>query len=161
MSRLHAVLAAALVATAPLFGPPHITIKPATAPADVAAGVVFDITAEHHDRPELLGVYGRAEGLRNGKRVSLPLAFTRHGDARFTVKRQWDAGTPWVLLFWAQQGHGTSRGVAEVVVSVDAAGKVLRTAYVKPAFLTTASDPSAEAAQKLEAELKMMGINGK
>ncbi|MBA2291084.1 MAG: hypothetical protein H0W15_01365 [Gemmatimonadales bacterium] len=119
--------ALALLAAAPLLGPPHIKVEQVGRDVPVPTpGAVLRVTGDHHQDNNEPTVTGRAEGLRNGKRITLPLVLTptsTHG--QFGVSTQWTAGTPWVLVFTvAQEGHGEF-GTAEGVVRVDARGAIV------------------------------------
>ncbi|MEO5825581.1 MAG: hypothetical protein ABIR59_06810 [Gemmatimonadales bacterium] len=116
----------ALVAAAPLLGPPHIKVErvgkdvPAPTP-----GAVLRVTGDHHQDSNKPTVTGRAAGMRNGKRISKALVLTatsKHG--QFGVATQWEIGTPWVLIFTVtQDGHG-SFGAVEAMAQVDARGVI-------------------------------------
>lgn len=139
LTLLHAatqfIVGASLVATA-AFGPPHIKVTQIT-DRSAAAGAVLKIATEHHTELEDMAVTGRAEGTRNGQRVSLPIAIVKSGGTgQYTVSKQWDAGSAWVLVFTIEQGPRGSHGVAEAMVKVDAQGAILGIEHPEPKFLS-------------------------
>lgn len=148
------ITAAALLSATTLFGPPHITVRPI---ASTTAGVTFELDVEHHTAPEDLTVAGRAEGVRDGRRVSVPLTITRKSVGHFSVARQWDAGAPWVLVFSAEQGPNGSHGVVEGIVLLEANGTVKSIEYTKPGFHESTKKPLRLTSAKIDAALKTLG----
>jgi hypothetical protein len=113
-------------ATLALFGPPQIHVRaPAAGEAGVPAGAVLLIEARHHADHGGLTVTGRAEGMRGGKRVTRPITLTNTGDGAYAVTRQWEAGSPWVLVFSAEQKGQESHGLAEALVKLDSRGTIV------------------------------------
>lgn len=113
------------LAAAPFFGPPRITVtEPRGTPP--VAGAVLLVDAQHHTDEKDPDVSGRAITTRNGQRVSKAISLAKYGEAgHFAVTKQWDSGTPWVLVFTIKQGdHGTF-DTAESLVQIDATGKVV------------------------------------
>jgi hypothetical protein len=147
--------AAILLSATSFFGPPHITVRPITS---TAAGVTFELDVEHHTTPEDLMVAGRAEGVRDGRRVSVPLTITRKSVGHFAVARQWDAGVPWVLVFSAEQGPNGTHGVVEGIVLLEANGAVKSIEYTKPGFHETSNKPLRVSSAKIDAALKTLGV---
>ncbi len=147
---------AALLSVTALFGPPHITVRNVATPATAANGVVFELDVEHHTAPEDLKVAGRAEGIRDGRRVSVPLTVVRKTTGLFTVTRQWDAGKAWVLVFSAEQGPDGKHGVVEAVVSVEATGAVRGISYTQPGF--SEGKPLRATTKQVDAELRKLGL---
>jgi hypothetical protein len=148
------ITAAALLSATTLFGPPHITVRPITS---TTAAVTFELDVEHHTTPEDLTVAGRAEGVRDGRRVSVPLTITRKSLGHFAVARQWDAGVPWVLVFSAEQGPNGSHGVVEGIVLLEANGTVKSIEYTKPGFHESTKKPLRLTSAKIDAALKTLG----
>lgn len=151
---------AAMIGTAALFsahlvlGPPHITVRPVT-----AAGVTtFELDVEHHTAPEDLTVTGRAEGVRAGKRVSIPLTITRTSIGHFAVARQWDAGAAWVLVFSAEQGPNGTHGVVEGIVSLESSGAVKKIEYTTPGF-SLLKKPTRVDAAHIDRALADLGVS--
>jgi hypothetical protein len=63
---------------------------------------------------------------RGSERISRPITLTAAGPkGRYGVSKQWDDGTPWVLVFTIKQGDHGEHGTAEAMVKVDAAGKII------------------------------------
>lgn len=154
MHVVHLITAAAFVGAASLWGPPHITVRPVS-----TGGVTtFELDVEHHTTPEDLTVTGRAEGVRDGKRVRVPLAITRKAVGRFSVARQWDPGTAWVLVFSAEQGPNGTHGVVEGIVSLEATGAVKSIEYTTPAFDRLTKKPQRADAARIDRALAALGV---
>jgi len=151
----HITRLAALVSVSVLLGPPHIAVKHVATPATAPNGVVFELEVKHHTTPEDLNVKGRAEGIRDGRRVSIPLTIAHKATGTFTVARQWDAGKAWVLVFSAEQGTDGKHGVVEAIVQMDANGTVRNTAYTEPGFI---DGKPIRATKQVDAALKQLGL---
>lgn len=136
-----------------IVGPPHITVRPMPATSETA----FELEVEHHTEPEQLAVTGRAEGVRAGRRVSVPLTIVRKDAAHFTVTRQWEKNAAWVLVFSAEQGPKGSHGTAEAIVSVEASGNVRDVEYMKPAIRKDGQQLAATTAG-VDRALKALGL---
>lgn len=160
MQLAYAAKIAAVLSVTTLFGPPHITVRPITSPN---AGTSFELDVEHHTTPEDMKVTGRAEGMRDGKRVSLPLSITHKSLGHFAVAKQWDSGTAWVLVFSAEQGPDGAHGVVEGIVSLQANGTVKSIEYTKAAFVEGSKKPFRTSPATIEATLKSLGatVNAK
>ena len=148
------ISAAALLSVPIVFGPPHITVRPVSS---TTAGITFELDVEYHTAPDDLTVSGRAEGVRAGRRVTLPLTITRTRLGHFAVARQWDAGTPWVLVFAAEQGHNGAQGVAEGAVLLEANGSVRSIEYIRPGFSEKGAKPVRTTTARIDAALKALG----
>ena len=153
MSIALAIRAAALLTIAAVFGPPQITVRPVTS----AAGTTFELDVVHHTEHDDVTVTGRAEGVQGGRRVSLPLKITKARDGLYTVAKQWDAGTPWVLVFAAEQGHNGAQGVAEGAVLLEANGSVRSIEYIRPGFSEKGAKPVRTTTARIDAALKALG----
>lgn len=141
------------------FGPPHIVVT-AVAPATTTLGApAFTIEVEHHTTADQVKLTGRAEGVRGGKRVSVPLALVRRDSAHFSVARQWDVDTPWVLVFSVEQGPNGAHGVVEAVIPVDKSGAVRRIEYTRPGFLDGGKRPRRVTRARVDSALKELGVN--
>lgn len=118
---------------AAVIGPPHIRVEQVTdAKYAPTPGAVLLVVGDHHQDSNKPAVTGRAEGLRDGRRVSKPVTLTATSTkGRFGATRQWDAGSPWLLVFTVDQGDHGDFGAAESVVKVDAAGKIVAIEYPK------------------------------
>lgn len=122
---LPVVLATALVLTAGarFFGPPSITVSEVSG-TPPTPGAVLAVVATHHTDEEKPQVSARAEAMQGGKRVSQPVALTASSKrGLYGVTKQWETGTPWVLVFTIVQGDHGDHGTAEALVRVDARGK--------------------------------------
>ena len=121
-------LAVVALASTVLFGPPHIEVKRVTDAANAPTpGAVLVVEGSHHQDTNLPMVTGRAEGTRGGKRISKPLTLTPTASKEiFGVARQWEAGTPWVLVFTVvEPGHSKDFGRVEAMVRIDAKGAIV------------------------------------
>jgi hypothetical protein len=136
-----------------LAGPPHMTVR--TMP--LSSNTAFELDVEHHTEPEQMAVTGRAEGLRNGTRVSVPLTITRKDAAHFSVTRQWDRNAAWVLVFSAEQGPQGQHGVVEAVVSIEANGTIRGVEYIKPEVRKDGK-PLAATTLKVNQALQSLGL---
>jgi len=126
MSRVQQLFAVGAVAALALFGPPQIVVRAAQAGAAGApAGAVLTIEGKHHDDFGSLRITGRAESVRAGKRITNPLTLTSTGKGTFAVTRQWESGTPWVLVFSAEQADHGNHAIAEALVKIDSRGAVV------------------------------------
>ncbi len=116
-----------------LIGPPHIKVEQVTdARQAPTPGAVLAVTGDHHQDSNKPAVTGRAEGMQGGKRIARAITLTpTKSKNQFGVARQWDAGSPWVLVFTVEQGDHGEFGAAEALVKVDAAGKIVSIDYPK------------------------------
>ena len=65
-------------------------------------GVALKVTTLECGTPKHISLSGRAEGIVNGKRTSIPLKITKNGHAGvYDVTAQWPARGHWVLVFSA------------------------------------------------------------
>ena len=72
------------------------------------------------NEPQNAKISGTAEGLVEGRRVSVPVRLKNIDKGVFAIKQQWPAGNTWVLAFsGTYRGHHTS-----TLVTLDAQGKV-------------------------------------
>jgi len=115
-----AVLAAApllVAATVAVAGPPWISLEyPPNRLDPQTRGALAVVHTYHHEHQGQFPVEGTAEGVVDGKRVSIPLRFTPVGDrGSWAVRGEIPEEGNWVLAI-----HGTD-GVTEVEVSVLAA----------------------------------------
>ena len=116
-------LAAALGAATPAHaGPPWISIElPANPMNTTTRGAFLLVHTFHHDLALRQVLEGRAEGIVNGRRQSIPLTFTDTSrDFVRAVKKNWpDEGT-WVLVI-TTGGH---KDGATALVGIGTDGKV-------------------------------------
>ena len=153
---LHAFSIAAISVSSAIggaLGPPRITVRPVTDAAAAPAGAVLLIEASHHSDIADLNVTARAEGLVSGKRVSLPLRVTRQSVGHFSLTRQWQTGTPWVLILSAEQGANGEHGVAEAIIKVDASGAFAAIEYPAAGWIGRTDTPKRTAPAEIEARL--------
>ena len=111
-----AALATALFAAPGLAkGPPWISIELPVNPYDQSMrGAFLLVHAFHHQTPMGFIVTGTAEGIVNGERRSLKLAFTETSrEGVYALKRSWPEEGTWTLVVTANQGP--SDGATAVV----------------------------------------------
>jgi hypothetical protein len=93
-------------ATAPVAGPPWISIEYPVNPYDAATRDAFLVVhAFHHGSPMAFPVSGTAEGIVNGQRRTINLEFQKASrTGEFALRKQWpDQGT-WTLVIGVSQG---------------------------------------------------------
>ena len=98
--RAAAIVAAALVlSAASSFGPPWISIETPPNPYDAASrGAFLVVHTFHHGDLVASGVTGTAEGIVNGARRSIPLAFdTTARRGSYALRKQWPSDGIWML----------------------------------------------------------------
>lgn len=114
-------LGGALTASAlTLVGPPWISVELPANPFDRASrGAFLLVHAFHHGTAVGLPVSGRAEGIVNGQRRTIPLRFvstSRQGV--YALHDQWgggSAGGTWTLVLTVSQGEGDGNGATALV----------------------------------------------
>ncbi len=156
-----AALVAALVSSAAFttaLGPPHITVRKVTASDNAPAGAVLLVEGSHHDKDAELNIVGRAEGFVNGKRVSQPLRLERQSAGHASVSKQWQDGTPWILVLAVDQGAADSHGLAEALVKVDASGTIGAIEYPAPGWIGRSNTPKRTATAVIDAMLAQMVV---
>src|SRR5207249_5170590 len=102
-----AALATALFAAPGLAkGPPWISIELPVNPYDQSMrGAFLLVHAFHHQTPMGFIVTGTAEGIVNGERRSLKLAFTETSrEGVYALKRSWPEEGTWTLVIKVNQG---------------------------------------------------------
>ena len=144
------------IAVSASFGPPRITVSPVTDPSKAPAGAVLLVESMHHNEIADLTVTARAEGLVNGKRVTLPLRLTHQSLGHFALTKQWQDGTPWVLVLSAEQGPNGAHGVAEALVKVSAAGVFASIDYPAAGWVNNSDTPKRISAAEIDAALSTM-----
>lgn len=143
----------AAVSLSALFGPPRIQVTEVTPGRAAPAGAVFLVEGHHHQESATLSITGRAEGMKNGQRISTPLTLVPAGGGRFAVTRQWTTGTPWVLVLAAGEGDNGAHGVAEALVKIDAAGKLVGIDYPAAGWIGKSDTPRRASADDISAVL--------
>ena len=122
---LAAALAAPGAPPAPASGPPWISIEYPVNPYDATTRDAYLVVhAFHHGTPVGFPVSGTAEGLVNGQRRTIPLAFTATSrTGTYALRRQWpDAGT-WTLVIGVAQGPEDR---VSAIVDIGSGGEVAR-----------------------------------
>ncbi len=154
MRIVHLAGITALFSALTLAGPPQITVRPITTAGGVAS---FELDVKYHTEHDDVTVLGRAEGVRAGKRVSLPLAISQQRNDLYAVAKQWEQGSPWVLIFTVEQGKEGAHGFAQSIVSIDAAGVIRITEYVRPSINDGDRAASRVSRAKVDASLRALG----
>lgn len=110
--------------TAPA-GPPWISIETPVNPYDATTRDAFLLVhAFHHGTPVAFPVTGTAEGVVNGQRRSVKLAFSPTSrSGAYALKKQWGDTGVWTLVIAV---HQEQDDVAQALVEIDAAGEVAR-----------------------------------
>ena len=84
------------------------------------SGAVLLVRTYGCNQPQNAKVSGKAEGLVDGQRVSVPVRLKNVARGVYAVKKQWTDGGTWVLAF-----SGTYRGRhTSTLVTLDAEGRV-------------------------------------
>jgi hypothetical protein len=126
--RLAVVPLLLVIATPAMAGPPWITIEYPGNPFDPKARDAFLVVhAFHHNTPVGLPVSGTAEGIVNGQRRTIALAFvplSREG--AFALRKQWPDEGRWLLALHVTQGAGDGN-TATALVRLAADGSVAST----------------------------------
>lgn len=104
----------ALGAAAPSFGPPWISIETPPNPYDAASrGAYLVVHTFHHGDAVASGVTGTAEGIVNGARRSVSLAFdTTSKRGSYALRKQWPSDGVWMLVI---NTGGRTSGVTALV----------------------------------------------
>ncbi len=137
-----------------VFGPPHISVHEVLSP--IPGGMLM-VEGTHHDGTANLTIVGRAEGMRDGKRVSLPLRLVRTSEGKYSIAKQWQTGTPWLLVLTAEEGPGGAHAVAEAFVKIGVTGRVSGIEYPTPGWVERTNTPKRTAASEIDAMLVAMG----
>jgi len=109
-----AVSSLALVAAAPAFGPPWISIETPPNPFDATSrGAFLVVHTYHHGNIVASGVSGTAEGLVSGARRTIPLAFdTTSRRGAYALRKQWPDDGTWMLVI---NTGGQAQGITALV----------------------------------------------
>ena len=102
-----AALALALITTPLLAGPPWISIEIPANPLDrTTRGALLLVHSYHHADPTSFPITGTAEGLVNGERRSVPLAFERTSrPGVYALRNQWGETGDWTLVITVTQAQ--------------------------------------------------------
>jgi hypothetical protein len=136
-----------------VLGPPRIHVTEATSRDNAPAGTVLLVEAHHHSDSEPLTVTGRAESVQNGRRVSLPLTLSTVSGGRYGVTRQWTSGSAWLLILTAGQGDKGAHGIAEALVKINAAGKIVGIEHPAAGWIGTSDTPKRISSAEIDAAL--------
>jgi hypothetical protein len=106
-TKLASLVAALVVATPALAGPPWIKIELGGNPYDRDTRDAFLVVhAFHHGTPTAFPVTGTAEGVVNGERRTIPLTLTKTSrEGAFALAKQWPAKGRWVLALSVTQAR--------------------------------------------------------
>jgi hypothetical protein len=156
VSSAAAALSIASFASLAAFGPPRITVREVTDRSAAPGAVVLLVEGRHHADSDPLTITGRAEGMRDGKRVTVTLTLANAGGGRYGVTRQWAAGSPWLLILAAGEGNNGAHGVAEALVRIGANGAVLGIDYPAPGWIGQSTTPKRTTEREIEAALAAM-----
>lgn len=119
-----ALASLSLVAAAPSFSPPWISIETPPNPYDPASrGAFLLVHTFHHGELVASGVRGTAEGIASGARRSIPLAFdTTSRRGTYALRKQWPADGVWMLVI----NTGGQADGATALVDLGPQGEVAR-----------------------------------
>jgi hypothetical protein len=100
-------------------GPPWISIEYPPSPYDRATRDAYLLVhAFHHGTPAGLPVSGTAEGLVDGRRRSVRLAFSPTARAGvYALRKQWPSDGAWALVISVTQGKGDLAATALVQIA--------------------------------------------
>jgi hypothetical protein len=140
------------------FGPPRISVREVTDRAAAPAGAVLLVDGRHHADGDPLTITGRAEGTRDGRRVTVPLTLVNAGAGRYGVTRQWTVGVPWVLVLAAGEGNNGAHGVAEALVRINAAGAIVGIDYPAAGWIGKTNSPKRTTEREIEAALSSLAV---
>ncbi len=156
-SRSLALAAAALLAlpAVAVAGPPWVSIELPANPLDRSTrGAYLLVHSFHHERAITMNIMGRAEGMVNGKRTSIPLAFreTSRG-AVFALDQSWPKGEAWVLVITTGAVNGKGGATALVGIGPDGEVRSVKVPNRKQGEWIIPTDPTA---QEIESQLKTL-----
>lgn len=97
-------------------GAPWVSMEIPANPLDPETrGAAFLVRAYYHERPTGFEPSGTAEGLVDGRRVSVPLEFTKTSrPGVFAVRQQWPAQGRWVLAIGVSGPGGSPTLIADL-----------------------------------------------
>jgi len=118
---IHALALAALLGLSS--GPPWISIEyPVNALDPSMRGAFLLVHVFHHATPIVYPVEGTAEGIVNGERRTIKLAFTDTSrPGVYGLRRMWPTEGVWTLVIKMDRGHGDG---ATAVVELGADGEI-------------------------------------
>lgn len=162
MPRSLALAAAALLAlpAVAVAGPPWVSIELPANPLDrTTRGAYLLVHSFHHERAITMNIAGRAEGIVNGKRTSIPLRFreTARG-AVYALDQSWPKDGAWLLVITTGAVNGKGGATALVGVGPDGEVRSVRVPNRKQGEWIIPTDPTA---QEIESQLKTLaGMDG-
>ena len=117
--------AALAIVAALVVGPPWISIEYPVNPHDQSMqGAMLLVHVFHHATPIAYPVEGTAEGIVNGERRSIKLAFTETArPGVYGLSRQWGTEGVWTLVIRMSRGEGETDD-ATAVVELGADGEI-------------------------------------
>lgn len=157
MPRSLALAVAALLAlpAVAVAGPPWVSIELPANPLDrTTRGAYLLVHSFHHERAITMNIVGRAEGLVNGKRTSLPLRFreTARG-AVFALDQSWPKEGAWLLVIMTGAVNGKGGATALVGIGPDGEVRSVKVPNRQQGEWTIPTDPTA---QEIESQLKTL-----
>ncbi len=135
-------------------GPPWISIETPVNPYDATTRNAFLLVhAFHHGTPVAVPVSGTAEGLVNGERRSVKLAFTTTSRAgAYALTNQWGDAGIWTLVIAVRQHEGDE---AQALVDVGTNGEVTRVHVPTRVAERGIPLPRTESSQEIDAALRL------
>lgn len=135
-------------------GPPWISIETPVNPYDATTKDAYLLVhAFHHGTPVAIPVSGTAEGIVNGERRSVKLAFTTTSrPGAFALRKQWGAAGIWTLVIAVHQHEDD---MAQALVEVGADGEVTRVQVPTRVGERDIRFPSRLSAQEIDAALRL------
>lgn len=97
-------------------GPPWISIELPANPLDpTTKGAFLVVRTYHHDKTMPMALEGRAEGIVNGERRSVPLTFENtSADNAKAVRKTWPSEGAWVLVITGNPGPGSVTALVSI-----------------------------------------------
>ena len=134
-------------------GPPWISIETPVNPYDATTrGAYLVVHSFHHGEPVGYPVSGTAEGLVDGQRKSVTLAFTPTSRAgAYALRKQWSDAGVWTLVITVKQAEND---LAQAIVEIDADGAVGRVRVPTRVGERNTMLPSVVGAQEIDSALR-------
>ena len=134
-------------------GPPWISIETPVNPYDATTrGAYLLVHAFHHGDPTAYPVSGTAEGIVNGQRKSITLAFTPTSrPGAYALRNQWGGVGVWTLVITVKQQEND---FAQALVEVGTDGAVSRVQVPTRVGERNIPFPSVASAQEVDTALR-------
>ena len=134
-------------------GPPWISIETPVNPYDASTrGAFLLVHAFHHGDPVAVPVTGTAEGVVNGERRTMALAFTPTSRAgAYALRKQWSDAGVWTLVITV---HQHENDVAQALVEIGPDGEVSRVQVPTRVGERDFTFPRQVSAQEIDAALR-------